>query len=301
MDNFIQLTISGLSLGSLFALVAIGFAILLKATGHFNLLPGALVMLGAYLTYQFHVLWAWPFFVSVFVSVIVCSVLGLFTDRLLFNRLGSKGHSAIEHLAVLLVSMGILSIVQALVVSVWTSNTFLINDPWGLSVIRWGSISVAQRDIWSLGLAMVLLTVFFFVIQKTNVGVGMRALAEDAEAARAQGINPRTVGIAAWLMCGAASVLAGVMLATEIGGGLVPTLDQIAFTALPALIIGGIGSLPGCIYGGLALGLVQTFAAGYAGSSFGQGFATAVPWAVLILLLVLRPSGLAKSLESRKA
>src|SRR5690625_1386652 len=301
MDNFIQLTISGLSLGSLFALVAIGFAILLKATGHFNLLPGALVMLGAYLTYQFHVVWGWTFFFSVIGAVVLCSLLGLVLDRLLFNGLGGKGHSAIEHLAVLLVSMGMLSIVQALVVSIWTSNTLLINDPWGLSVVRWGSISIAQRDIWSLGLALILLTIFYFVIQKTNVGVGMRALAEDPEAARAQGINPRTVGVAAWMMCGSASVLAGVMLATEIGGGLVPTLDQIAFTALPARFIGGIGSLPGCIYGGLALGLVQTFAAGYAGSSFGQGFATAVPWAVLILLLVLRPSGLAKSLESRKA
>src|SRR5699024_5469840 len=149
-------------------------------------------------------------------------------------------------------------------------------DPWGLSVIRWGGISIAQRDIWSLGLAIVLLSIFYIVIQKTNVGVGMRALAEDTEAARAQGINPRSVSVAAWLMCGSASVLAGVMLATEIGGGLVPTLDQIAFTALPALIIGGIGSLPGCIYCSLALVLVKTFAYGYAGLCFCQGFVTAV-------------------------
>jgi branched-chain amino acid transport system permease protein len=102
-------------------------------------------------------------------------------------------------------------------------------------------------------------------------------------------------------MTASAAVLAGMVLATEIGGGLVPTLDAVAFTALPALILGGLGSLPGCIYGGLVLGLVQTYASGYAPDSLGQGFASALPWIILIVILVVKPGGFAKTFETRKA
>ena len=301
MTNLIQLTVSGLSLGILYALVAIGFAVLLKATGHFNMFPGALVLLGAYLTYQFHVLWSLNFVLAVALAAIVCAVLGLAGERLLFSRLGGKGHRSIEHLSVLLVSLGLISLAQAAVVSIWGPLNYLIEDPWGLSLIRFGGVAVAVRDIWALGLSLALLAIFYLIIQHTRVGVGMRAVASDPEAARAQGVNPHVISATAWAMCSAASVLAGMMLATEMGGGLVPNLDQIAFSALPALILGGLSSLPGCVYGGLALGLVQTYAAGYAPESMGQGFASMLPWVVMILLLVVKPGGFAKTLETRKA
>jgi branched-chain amino acid transport system permease protein len=301
VNNFIQLTASGISLGILYALVAIGFAVLLKATGHFNMLPGALVLLGAYLTYQFHVLTGLDFIVSVALAALVCTVLGMLGERFLFSKLSGKGHKSIEHLSVLLVSLGLISIAQAAVVSIWGPLNNLINDPWGLDMVRIGGVAIAVRDIWAVGLSLALLGVFYFVIQHTKVGVGMRAAANDPEAARAQGINPHVISATAWAMCGAASVLAGMMLATEIGGGLVPNLDQIAFTALPALILGGLSSLPGCVYGGLALGMVQTYASGYVPENFGQGFASALPWVVLILLLVVKPGGFAKTLETRRA
>lgn len=301
MDNLVQLTVSGLSLGILYALVAIGFAVLLQATGHFNMLPGALVLLGAYLTYQFHMLMGLGFVLAVVLAVIICSALGMAGERFLFSRLGGKGHKSIEHLAVLLVSLGLISVVQAVVISTWGSGTHLIGDPWGLSTWRIGDVAIAWRDVAALALSLVLLAAFYAIIQYTRVGVGMRAMASDPEAARAQGINPHVISVTAWAMCGAASVLAGVILATEIGGGVVPTLDQVAFTALPALILGGVGSLPGCIYGGLVLGLVQTYASGYGSSDFGQGFASALPWVVLIVLLVIRPGGFAKTFDTRKA
>lgn len=301
MNSFIQLTVSGISLGIIYALVAIGFAVLLKATGHFNMLPGAIVVLGAYLTYQFHIVGSLPFFVAVFIAIVVSAALGLMAERFLFSRLSGKGHKSIEHMAVLLLSLGLISVVQALVISFWGSSTKLIGDPWGLSVVRFGDIAIAQRDIWALVLSLALLGIFYYIIQHTKSGVAMRAIASDTGAAKAQGINPHAVSAVAWVMTAAASVLAGVVLATEIGGGLIPTLDAVAFTALPALILGGLGSLPGCIYGGLVLGLVQTYASGYAPDSLGQGFASALPWMILILILVVKPGGFAKTFETRKA
>jgi branched-chain amino acid transport system permease protein len=300
VNNLIQLTVSGLSLGILYSLVAIGFAVLLKATGHFNMLPGALVLFGAYLTYQFHVLTGLDFVLSVALAIVVCSGLGMLGERFLFSKLSGRGHKSIEHLSVMLASLGLISIAQAAVVSIWGPQNYLINDPWGLSVMRVGDVAIAVRDIWAVALSLGLLGIFYYVIQYSKVGVGMRAAASDPEAARAQGINPHVISATAWAMCGGASVLAGVMLATEIGGGLVPNLDQVAFAALPALILGGLSSLPGCVYGGIALGLVQTYASGYVPDGFGQGFASTLPWLVLILLLVVKPSGFAKSLETRR-
>lgn len=302
MSGFIQLTFSGISLGVLYALVAIGFAVLLKATGHFNMLPGALVLLGAYFTFQFHVLNGLNFWVSVLLAVSACTLLGLVLELGVFSRLGGKGHRATEHLAVLLASLGLISVAQVLVISAWGPLNNLIDDPWGLSVVEIGPVAIAQRDIWSVVLSGALLAGFYLVIQRTRIGVGMRATANDPEAARAQGINPRTVSATAWIMCALASVLAGVMLATEIGGGLRPDLDQIAFTALPALILGGLSSLPGCVWGGLALGMIETYASGYAPpESFGQGFASALPWVALIIILMVKPGGFARTLETRKA
>lgn len=301
MNSFIQLTVSGVSLGIIYALVAIGFAVLLKATGHFNMLPGAIVVLGAYLTYQLHMVVGMPFLTAVIGAIIISAGLGLLAERFLFSRLSGKGHKSIEHMAVLLLSLGLISVVQALVISFWGASTRLIGDPWGLKVVRFGEISIAQRDLWALILSVALLTLFYFIIQHTKSGVAMRAIASDTGAAKAQGINPHVIAAVAWAMTASAAVLAGVVLATEIGGGLVPTLDAVAFTALPALILGGLGSLPGCIYGGLVLGLVQTYASGYAPDSLGQGFASALPWMILIVILVVKPGGFAKTFETRKA
>ncbi|MBK5238914.1 MAG: branched-chain amino acid ABC transporter permease [Actinomycetales bacterium] len=190
---------------------------------------------------------------------------------------------------------------QAIVVTAWGADTLNNNDPWRINVVRIGEVSLTQRDLWVIGLSILVLIIFYIVMQRTKVGIAMRATATDMEAALVQGINPRLIGPAAWLMSAGAAVLAGVMLSTEAGGGVVPTLDQVAFAALPALIIGGIRSLPGCVAGGLLLGVSQMYALGYAPSWLGQGFATTVPWIVLIVILMVRPGGLVSTREFRRA
>jgi branched-chain amino acid transport system permease protein len=177
----------------------------------------------------------------------------------------------------------------------------LLGDPWGLTTFRLGNVSISQRDIWVIVLSLIVLLVFWIVIQHTRIGVGMRALASDPQAAFVQGISPRRVAPAAWLMSAGAAVLAGVLMATEAGGGLRPTLDIVAFTALPALILGGIRSLPGCVAGGLLLGIVQQLALGYAPAAFGKGFSTVLPWIIMIIVLLVRPSGLFATREFRRA
>jgi branched-chain amino acid transport system permease protein len=301
MSTFLQLTVSGIALGCLLALVALSFVIVLKATGVFNLLQGAFVLLGAYLVYNAQVTWGLPFVAAILVAVLICASAGIVLDRFAFSGMARRGTGEIGVLAILLAAIGLLTVSQALVVSIWGPLTLSIDDPWGLDTVRFGSVAVTTRDLAVILISLVLLGAFYLLIQRTRIGVAMRATASDSEAARAQGINPTVVSSVAWGCAAVAGVLAGAMFATEVGGGVVPTLDAVAFAALPALILGGAGSLVGCVAGGIVLGLLQTYAAGYAPDSFGTGFASTVPWILMILLLVVKPTGLLGTREIRRA
>jgi branched-chain amino acid transport system permease protein len=301
MSTFLQLTVSGIALGCLLALVALSFVIVLKATGVFNLLQGAFVLLGAYLVYNAQVTWGLPFVVAIAVAVLMCAAAGILLDRFAFSGMARRGTGEIGVLAILLAAIGLLTVAQALVVSIWGPLTLSIDDPWGLDTVRLGEVAVTTRDLAVILISLILLGAFYLLIQRTRIGVAMRATASDSEAARAQGINPTVVSSVAWGCAAVAGVLAGAMFATEVGGGVVPTLDAVAFAALPALILGGAGSLVGCVAGGIVLGLLQTYAAGYAPDSLGTGFASTVPWILMILLLVVKPTGLFGTREIRRA
>lgn len=301
MDTFVQIAVSGVALGSLYALVSLSFVVLLKATGHFNLLPGSFVLLGAYITYQLHQNARLNFWVSLALAIVIVAAIGLGIHYVIFQRIDRRASAHAAGLAILLVTIGLLSLSQATAVSAWGADVLLLGDPWGLSTIRIGGIGIAERDIWVILLSLLVLFVFWIVMQHTRVGVGMRALASDHQAAYVQGISPRRVAPYAWLMSAGAAVIAGVLMATEAGGGLRPTLDIVAFTALPALILGGIRSLPGCVAGGLVLGILQQLALGYAPPELGHGFSTVLPWIIMIIVLLVRPSGLFASREFRRA
>jgi branched-chain amino acid transport system permease protein len=302
MSTFAQLSASGIALGCLYALVSLSFVLIMKATGFFNLLPGAFVLLGAYLTYTAHIIWGLPFAFAIVLAIVVCSVLGIAAQRYLFAKASAVGgrHGA-GMFAVLLIGIGTLTIVEALVVSTWGAMTLNLNDPWGLRTITLAGASITLRDVWVVGLCSILLLGFWLLVQRTKVGVAMRAMATDSEAARSLGISPNLISAVAWTCAAAAAVVAGAMFATEVGGGAMPTLGQVAFAALPALILGGADSLFGCVAGGVTLGLIQTYAAGYSNEAFGQGFASTLPWILLILILLIKPTGLFGSREIRRA
>jgi branched-chain amino acid transport system permease protein len=301
VSDFIQLVVSGVALGCLYALVALSFVIVLRATGVFNIVQGGVVLFAAYLTYNFHVSWGLPFGVALLLTLVFSTVVVVALDRVLFRPITSRGGGHGSFFAVLLVGVGLLTVSEGLVIAIWGSQPLALNDPWGLSKISIGSVSLTARDLSVIGITLVLLLAFWYLLQRTKVGVAMRAVASDSEAARVQGINPAVVSAVAWICATIAAVLAGVMLGTEVGGGINSTIDQISFLALPALILGGAGSIGGCVLGGIVLGVLQSVAAGYAPASFGSGFGQVVPWVVMIIILVIRPSGLLGSREVRRA
>jgi branched-chain amino acid transport system permease protein len=290
-----QVGISGLALGALYGVIALGFVIVYKATRVINLAHGGIALLGAYLTYNAHVTWGLPFWPSAVLSVIVCAVVSALAGRVLVNPLlGRDVHST------LMVTLGILIAIEAVSASIWGTDQLNADDPWKLRTLHLGGLSITVRDLWVLGLAGAAVLLFFVFFRYSLLGTAMRATAFHREAALAQGIPPNRIGAVAWAIAGALGGLAGIMLGTTVGGGLQPGIASSALVALSAIIVGGIDSAGGAVVGGIVIGLCQQYAAAYAPSWAGQDVASVLPYVVMLMILMARPAGLFGTAEVRR-
>jgi branched-chain amino acid transport system permease protein len=297
LTNFLQLGFAGLALGSLYALVALGFVIIYKATGVINFAQGGLVILGAYLTYNVHQTWGVPFYVSIPIAMVLCGLIGAAVERVVLRRMVGQ-----PVFAVIMVTIGLLFIIEQVTTGVWGFNRLNMGDPWGIRKFDAGNVVLSLKDLWTIGLAAVVMAAFFLFFRYSRMGVAMRATAFDQEAAIANGISARRVFALSWAIAGAVATLAGVMLASG-GGGLVPEIEFIALLAFPAIILGGLDSPAGAVLGGVIIGLTQTLTAGYQpryAEWLGTGFSSVMPYVVMVAILLVRPYGLFGTREVRR-
>ncbi|WP_432841669.1 branched-chain amino acid ABC transporter permease [Dactylosporangium sp. CA-092794] len=290
-----QTGLSGLALGSLYGLIALGFVIVYKATRVINLAQGGTALLGAYLTFWLHVQAGLPYILAVVVAVLLCAAQAAAVERWLIEPVLSR-----DIHASLMVTMGILIAVQALVAGVWGTDQRNPDDPWRLGKVSLGGLSMTTRDLWVIGLAALAVVGFFLFFRFTLVGTAMRATAFHRVAASAQGIDSRRIGMLAWAIAGGLGGLAGILLGTTVGGGLQPGIANAALVALSAIIVGGLDSPGGAVLGGVIIGLAQQFAASYAPISLGQDVSTVLPYVVMVAILVFLPTGLRGTAEIRR-
>jgi branched-chain amino acid transport system permease protein len=297
MTDFIEITLGGLALGARYALVALGFVIIYKATGVINFAQGALVALGAYLTYAAINTFDLPFALAVVGGAAGTALAGALIEALVLRRMVGQ-----PVFAVIMITIGLLFIIEQAVTSVWGFDALNLNDPWGVSTVDVGGVSLAERHLWSLAIAAVVLSAFFAFFRFTDWGVAMRATAFDQEAALAQGISARKVFALSWAIAGALAALAGVMLASG-PAAVTPTISLIALLAFPAMIVGGLDSPAGAVIGGLIIGVTQNLVAGYQDDVapwLGDGFSRVAPYVVMIIILLVRPYGLFGTPEVRR-
>src|SRR2546423_4898538 len=150
MTNFLQLCFAGLALGSLYALVALGFVVIYKATGVINFAQGGLVLLGAYLTYNAHHTWHLPFLLAIPVAMLLCALVGAAVERLILRRMIGQ-----PVFAVIMVTIGLLFILEQLITGIWGFNRLNLGDPWGSRTVHVGDVSLALIDIWTIVFAAV--------------------------------------------------------------------------------------------------------------------------------------------------
>ena len=297
MSEFLQLLFNGAALGARYALVALGFVIIYRATGVINFAQGGLVAIGAYLTYAFANGSGMPFALAVLLAVVCSAFFGAGLERTVLRKMVGE-----PVFAVIMITIGLLFIIEQAVTAIWGFDSLNLADPWGVNTVKAGDIVMATKDLWTLGIAAAVLGAFFLFFRLSTLGVAMRATAIDAEAALAQGISARRVYAVSWAISAGLAALAGVTLASG-PAALSPTIGAIALVAFPAMIVGGMDSPAGAVAGGMIIGITQALTAGYQQDIapwLGDNFAAVMPYVVMIVILLVRPYGLFGTKEVRR-
>lgn len=288
MTEFVNLLISGVSLGFVYGLIALGFVVLYKATGVVNFAHGAVLLLGGYtiaVLHDHHVGFWW----AALAGLAVAGFAGLVIERLLIRPLRGAD---VNSLAILTIGVNIILVAE--LTRRIGSQVFSLGDPWGSKVLHFGGYTIPETRIAAIVVGFVLIIGFIAVTKFTNWGIAMRAAAEDGEVAALMGIRLGRVAIVSWVVAGVLAAVASIFLTAFPSPGLDNTVAVLALAAFPAAILGGLDSTTGALAGGIAVGLAQTLTAGYEGNLtfLGRGVSSIVPYAIMILVLLWRPSGL---------
>lgn len=289
MTEFLQTLFAGFAQGTMYALIAIGFVIVYKATGVLNFTTGGLLMFGAYLAQHAVHGWGLPFAVALLAGALVTGVLAVLVQVLVLSRMAGK-----PHFTLIMITWAVLIVLEQIPASLWGYDVLTMGDPWGISMATLGPLSIFTIDLWAVLLALAVVTALFLFFRYSRLGLAMRATAIDREAAMAQGISPALVFNTAWFLAGTVAGLAGVFL----GGGarvVSPELSLVALAAIPAVIVGGMESPAGAVLGGVLVGIAEVLTANYVpvyAPWLGKNFHLVMPYLVLILVLTLRPYGL---------
>ena len=285
MTGFLESVIRGLGIGCVYALLALGFVIIYKATRVISFAQPAFMLAGAVLvTYLVGPL---GFFIAVPLAALAVAGLALGVERVAIRPMVGK-----PAFAVAIITLGIDVAVRVVVNAFIGLNVRYVGDPWGVATTDVFGLSVQQRHIAMMATTALLVAALFAFFRYTRTGLAMRAAAYDQEAALAQGVSVGMVFALSWAMAGALAAIAGTFAA--VGESVNEALWLIALVALPVIILGGLDSLPGAVIGGLVVGIVQELTAAYQGYVpwLGANFSVITPYLVMMLVLLIRPYGL---------
>jgi branched-chain amino acid transport system permease protein len=287
VTQFLSLLINGISLGALYALIALGFVIIFKASEVVSFTHGSLLLLGAYSIARL----SEPigFLPAVLVGILLTALAAFAIERLVINRL--RGAPVIS---LAIVTIGIDIILLTELIRRIGSDILNVPHPWGSGSVQLGDVGISQNRLIATGVAGVLIVAFFLAFRYSSWGVAMRASAEDGETAALMGIRLGRVSALAWIVAGALAAVAALFLVGAPTPGVSAAAYTVALRAFPAAILGGLDSTGGALVGGLLIGLAESFAAGYQDQLLflGRGFGDVVPYVVMIAVLLFRPSGL---------
>jgi branched-chain amino acid transport system permease protein len=288
--------VSGLALGCKYALVALGFVIVFKATGVINFAQASFVLIGGYVTFNAANTWHLNFYLALVVAMAAGAVLGMLIEALILRRMIGEAPFTL-----VMVTIGILFVLDNVVTAIWGPDPQNLGDPW-TKVRTFGDVPVADRDLWTIGFTAIVLAGFFLFFRYSTLGLAMRATALDQEAALAQGISARKIYRVSWGIAGLVAALAGAALSAG-SVALHPGVGLIALVAFPAMILGGLDSPLGAVVGGIIIGVVQQLTALYGPEYlewFGGGFELVSPYLVMVIILLVKPYGLFGTKEVRR-
>jgi branched-chain amino acid transport system permease protein len=290
MEKIFEIVLQGLSMGSIYALLALGFVLIFKSTGVFNFAQGELSMFGAFICYTFATLLHLPYLLAFLMTLLLGAVLGAAVDTVFFRRMVG------EHLfSTIMVTVGLASILTCIAGIIWGHDVYAIRSPFTDKTVKLGTTVLSQGGLYTIGVSILLLGLFVFFFNRSLLGIAMRGTAEDSDTAGLMGINVKKIHMAAWSIGALVAAVAGVFLAELSFVRL--TMSHTAIKAMAAAILGGMNSIGGAILGGAIIGIVETFAAYYlSGAEMGNfrfgDIKDVAAFAIMIIVLMIRPHGI---------
>jgi branched-chain amino acid transport system permease protein len=286
MTEFAQLLFQGVSLGATYALIALGFVVVYRASGVINFAQGAMLLAGAYAISWLATDVGLAFLPAVIASVALLALAGAGFQMTVLRRVSGE-----PTFVLVMITIGAGIAVTSLMEALFGTDPRLLGDPWGSSSFALGDVTINWVKLWGIVVTCAALGAYFAFDRWTRWGLAVQATAEDEEATLSLGVSVRRVHLITWAMAGALATLGGLFLA-GFPSSPQPTLGDAALRAFPAIVLGGLRSPTGAVVGGLLIGITEVMTSGYAPSALGDNFYAVAPYIAMILILLVRPYGL---------
>ena len=288
MSYFFQLVISGIVVGSIYALAALGFVLIYKSSKVLNIAHGQIIAAGAFIAYALTGMAGIPIYLSFFLSMVITFFLAMSVERIFLRRLIGE-----PIISVIMVTIGLMSILDGLIfLTPFGSVNFSFPRFLPRTLISFGGVSISWTQLVGVIVTAVMIGGFSWFFKKSTVGISMRAVSDDQFASMSVGISvPRVFGLA-WATAGLSAAAAGVIIG-NITGLNFETLQAFGITVFPVVILGGLDFILGAVVAGIIMGIIQQFASGYLDGNWGlNGTAEVLPYIILLIILLFKPHGL---------
>jgi len=285
---FLQQLVNGITLGGVYALIAVGYTMVYGVIQLINFAHGEVYMLGAFLAYTLVAVVGMPFFPAFLLTLIICAVLGVVLDFVAYRPLRKA-----PRLAALITAIGMSIFLQNMALLIWGSQIKsypreVLPAFFSEAAITMGDVTLSWLQIFILSITLLFMIILHLTIHKTRIGMAMRAISQDKTASALMGIGVNRVISFTFAIGSAMGGMAGILVGLYYNA-IFPTMGYVAgIKAFAAAVLGGIGSVPGAMLGGGVLGIAEVMGAGYISSEYRDG----ISYAVMIAVILFKPSGL---------
>ena len=287
----LQLVISGLANGCVYGLIALGFVLIYKATEAVNFAQGDFMMFGAFIT-----IWLTNadhlginFWLAVPIAVLIMGALGYLLDVVVLRRMFGQ-----PQIAVVILTIALGFILRFLAGAIWAHEPQSLETPFAGGEVHFGNLVLGFEEVAIIVVTLLLTLLLYVFFNRTKLGMAMQAASQNQLAAYYMGIPVKRIQSLVWALGGMVAAIAGVLFASK--GAIDPSTGLLGIKAFAAAVIGGFGSLPGALIGGIIIGLVEPFAA----YGLPAGYSQIAPYLIMLLVLILRPAGLFAQMQKKK-
>jgi branched-chain amino acid transport system permease protein len=293
MTQFLQATVNGVATGAIYALLALGFVIIYKSTQVLSFAQAGLMLLGAFWVVYFSTVLELNFWLALLLGVLLAAAIGIVIERSMLRPMIGK-----PAFAVAILTIGLDIVLRIISTDLMGLNIRSVGDPWGIGTLTFGDLTIPTKNMYTIVITALIVAALLAFFRYSRFGLAMRATAIDQEVSLSMGVSVAGVFATSWAIAAGLAAVAGMFLSA--GTGLSPTLYPRAIRALPAVVIGGLDSIPGALAGSMIIGLAEAYTVAYQADYFGflgDNFAQVVAYVVMFAVLLVRPYGLFGTVE----